>query len=1198
MANEIRIPIELVPIFKDLEKSISVNNKSIKKLNESVKKLNADLSAVGSPENIRSFKQLTNNVDDISKSFKGLSAESVVAALAIAKGVDISAESFKAYRRVIQNVDKSLTGFAKVTAGVNVALKSVGISLAATRESFRALIRADRPIQALSDALAKGLVANAQRAAAFLRGPLTAAFKAAGISAASLVKNIGPLRVLSEISASFVKAAKATELFEKNIFGTAVRAEVLGVALIGLGNILQTADNAIIAFSGDIIELAGFLLAPLGVTINLIIIRLGTLVKTIGDDIVAANLKAADSFVKFERASTLFNRTLAAFAKEFPNALSGVERLGDEVIELAAQFNIPIGSIKQATQVLVEVGAQAGITTEQIEQLLPILIDLAAVTKTDVVEAAQALANSLTGNSRALTRFGLIINENRVAASAFAKTFLRGGRVLSESAKVQARFNLIVEQSRPIIGSASAASETFSGIQEALQGALQKSSVEFGRGASVIENYSLGQKTLLSILQVIPDSLVNLSGFLSALAGRVIQATGVFLTFGFALVLIRSSFRALTVLFAEGVFQRFATVTIPLINKSLIQLIALAGVTNASFVSLKATIITFGTVAVVQFQKVIASLLGLEIAALSFQAVLVRTFALIIAGARAVIAAVLFSPIGAAITVVVSALIGFNAAIKAVNERSDAFTRTTSALGLVIRDISFALFGTLTPLQSFGDFLFRIGDRIVGFLAERLLTLADAALFLTKALGGRLLSNETVERIVEAQRSISIFRKELVKTGFQISKVSKQFDKFGRRGLAGGNLEESLKKINRELALLERQLEFVGVAQLQRIAAVAEKRVQIVKSALEAEIINERKAQAIIAKIRLDQEIQTAKEREKILAQSLRDQQTLIEDALRKPFEALFKGGPGGQAAAGALGADVLSGQQGALNVVATGIGAILNTFAKGLGDIVQDILKRLGEGPEKVRETIKEFIRNIPVIIENILTAIPEIIIAIVEELPRLIDAIIAAIPRIILAFIKSIPRLIRALVKAVPQLIDAIVQGVPEIIASLIKEMPKVAVELIKALVEGAGDFIEELVKAFTKLLPGGGGFLGGTEGKGPVGATGGAIGKILGAPLKFLGGLFAQGGLVPGGFPNDSFVAGLTTGEFVIDRSQNRRLDRFLDSQEGNGGQTDDPRLMDIMDAIQESSRDVTIKLVLGEREFAKAILNLNRRGFRTA
>lgn len=72
------------------------------------------------------------------------------------------------------------------------------------------------------------------------------------------------------------------------------------------------------------------------------------------------------------------------------------------------------------------------------------------------------------------------------------------------------------------------------------------------------------------------------------------------------------------------------------------------------------------------------------------------------------------------------------------------------------------------------------------------------------------------------------------------------------------------------------------------------------------------------------------------------------------------------------------------------------------------------------------------------------------------------------------------------------------------------------------------------------------------------------------------FEKGGEIPLGYSNDTFPSLLSSGENVIDRSTNEKLNAFLEG----------------------ASKPSRIVLQVGERELAEVILNLNRQGYRTA
>lgn len=126
------------------------------------------------------------------------------------------------------------------------------------------------------------------------------------------------------------------------------------------------------------------------------------------------------------------------------------------------------------------------------------------------------------------------------------------------------------------------------------------------------------------------------------------------------------------------------------------------------------------------------------------------------------------------------------------------------------------------------------------------------------------------------------------------------------------------------------------------------------------------------------------------------------------------------------------------------------------------------------------------------------------------------------------------------------------------------------------------------------GGGGVFGkpGDPGRGPV--TG-----IKGSP-------FAKGGRVPPGFPKDSYFGALTSDEEVLDRSLSADLRAFLADERGSASPVapvDNGTLSRILAAIEKlatsgAEQPLMVNLQVGEAQLAKAILSLNRQGFRVA
>lgn len=279
------------------------------------------------------------------------------------------------------------------------------------------------------------------------------------------------------------------------------------------------------------------------------------------------------------------------------------------------------------------------------------------------------------------------------------------------------------------------------------------------------------------------------------------------------------------------------------------------------------------------------------------------------------------------------------------------------------------------------------------------------------------------------------------------------------------------------------------------------------------------------------------------------------------------------------LGNSVAGGASGAQSLMTQGLGNGLDALAPGLGQAAGPILGALFGGPEAVRGLVKSFAEAVPTLIENLIEAIPVVVEEIANKTPLIIDRLVQSSPRIIEALIRETPRMGIALAIEAPKLVIGIIGEIPKIAGSFITELIKGIPNMIGQFVAQLGSGLADILK---KIVTGGGG-------------GGGILSDIpiVGGVFQSLG--FAEGGQgilksVPGGFPNDSFPARLSSGELVVDASTSGKLKKFLDGQ-GNSPKMTDSLLVQILDALHKPMT-VQSDLNLNNRSFAQIFLELSR------
>ncbi len=281
-------------------------------------------------------------------------------------------------------------------------------------------------------------------------------------------------------------------------------------------------------------------------------------------------------------------------------------------------------------------------------------------------------------------------------------------------------------------------------------------------------------------------------------------------------------------------------------------------------------------------------------------------------------------------------------------------------------------------------------------------------------------------------------------------------------------------------------------------------------------------------------------------------------------------------AAASALTSSLSKGAEGARQAVVSTLTTAATALLGPVGQALGPLFDLLSQGPEKVKELVDAFASAIPQVISNIVLALPVLIQAISDNIPLIIDAFIANLPALIEGFIQALPAVILSLSLLMPKIAYAFTVGliklIPKFFDQFIAGIPDVFVAFTNQLITAAGEFINSIWEWIKNTIPGAG-----AAGKAATGDFGGAASDVISGIGDFFG--FAEGGMVPAGYPNDSFPAKLTSGEAILPTDTVAKLESFL----ANGG---------------GAGQNVTINLVVGEERLAKVMLNLNRQGFRVS
>jgi hypothetical protein len=463
-----------------------------------------------------------------------------------------------------------------------------------------------------------------------------------------------------------------------------------------------------------------------------------------------------------------------------------------------------------------------------------------------------------------------------------------------------------------------------------------------------------------------------------------------------------------------------------------------------------------------------------------------------------------------------------------------------------------------------GELIILTKDYLV-FIGDLALKLASIATIIPRTIGKFTGLTDKLKSLVGFTESASESTKELNK---DLGKLPKEGLKI-KTSINNSELEKQTKELEQSLKEIENKYKTAGLNQVEIIEFTKQESLKKVTELEEARI------KSTIGYTKLRNLIE-AEANVKLLEETTKRNREITSSfgaflgKLAVGVEKLAKG----DFAAVTVGITnaAVQGAQGASKLVSAAAGAAANAILPGSGEAVQAIVDVLAQGPEKVRETVREFGKAIPEVITNIIDSLPVLIETLLSEV---LPALIEKIPEIITRLIQNIPKIIEAFIKSIPKIIAAWIKAIPKLVGIFAIELGKAALGFTGQILKGAAEFVKTILKGAAKGVTGG--------------ITGGI--KKIGGGLKKLN-PFAEGGVVPQGFPNDTYPAALTSGEAVVPNNLVDRLDRFLSEparslsgKVSSGGGGDRPQ-------------NLTIVLQVGQEELARTLVSLDRQGFRMA
>lgn len=216
------------------------------------------------------------------------------------------------------------------------------------------------------------------------------------------------------------------------------------------------------------------------------------------------------------QAASALNEQQAATKQVFGSAAEGVLEFAKKAANaLSISARAALQAANQFGDFFTNVGVSEQNAAKFSTQLVRLAADLGSFKDRDPTEVLQALTSGLAGETEPLRRLGVFINEAAVSAKAMELGIARSSNQVSEGAKVQARYALIVEQTSKAQGDLGRTSESLANRQRASAARLEDSLAKLGQdlvGPAAIATDAFGR--VIDVAgKVGPEFLKSVPGF-------------------------------------------------------------------------------------------------------------------------------------------------------------------------------------------------------------------------------------------------------------------------------------------------------------------------------------------------------------------------------------------------------------------------------------------------------------------------------------------------------------------------------------------------------------------------------------------------------------------------------------------------------------------------------------------------------------
>ena len=540
---------------------------------------------------------------------------------------------------------------------------------------------------------------------------------------------------------------------------------------------IEDSESSFLRFSSVALNVAAILTGGLAAGISFIIIKFGELANVIGTKLVGFFDEAAKSFSKTDQQIQILNATVDAFNIVTNDSIGTTDSWNKSIVQLSDSLNLSANSLSKASQEIISVGSRLGFTEQQLQNLLTASATFAKIYKKDVFDVSVAVASALNGNAQAVQKLGIKLDESSVKAYAFKKGLGETFNSLTDNEKAQLRYNKLLGQYNDVAGIAGIAAGALADQTVRLELNLERLQTKLGEGARIIEDNSIIASALNVALDNVNDTVFKLAGFFGALGARILQIGGFFLEWSFKIFAVSKAIAILNALLASDFISSSFGKSIPLINKSLNDVLGNIGKTQIEIRSLSSLFTVLAKNSKLQMDILSRALFGASSASLTFSSAITGAFSkirLALSGALNILKPFLL-PLGKLVLIgalVVGAFKLISNAITEFDKRTGVVTETFNVLKDAFNESASFFQPLIGYFVKVRDVLVDLGQRAFGLVVSGIAFAFKGIAAIVQSNPFGVFSDETVMKFAAIERRIDGFNDKLIANGFILDEWS------------------------------------------------------------------------------------------------------------------------------------------------------------------------------------------------------------------------------------------------------------------------------------------------------------------------------------------------------------------------------------------------------------------------------------------